>query len=170
MISRRAFLLGSAGVGGVLLALGPFRVGFAQNEPEVFEVTHTEEEWREILSPSLTLGGATAYSVLREEDTEPAYSHPFDKFYEAGRYHCRGCDLYVYSSEHKYDSRTGWPSFWQAQDDAIRTKTDFRIGVPRTEVHCRRCGGHFGHIFSDGPAPTGERHCLNGLALRFYAA
>lgn len=175
MISRRMFLLSStAGLGAAAVALGPLGASFAQEggAEEVFQVVHTEEEWREILSPSLTLGpwNATSFSVLRQEDTEPAYSHPFDGFYEPGRYHCRGCDLFVYSSEAKYNSHTGWPSFWKPEENATRTTVDYKIGYPRTEVHCRRCGGHFGHIFSDGPAPTGERHCLNGLALRFYAA
>lgn len=172
MLSRRAFLLSSAAGVTAAIALGPLRISVAQDDAEVFEVAFSDDEWREILSPSLTLGrwNATSFSVLRQEDTEPAFSHPFDKLYDAGQYHCRGCDLFVYSSEHKYDSRTGWPSFWQAQENAVRTKTDYLIGSPRTEVHCRRCGGHFGHIFNDGPAPTGERHCLNGLALRFYAA
>jgi peptide-methionine (R)-S-oxide reductase len=127
-----------------------------------FEVTRTEAEWRAMLSPA-------EYRVMREHGTERAGSSPLDKVYDAGTYHCRGCDLPVYSSAHKYDSRTGWPSFWAALPDAVGTMPDRSLFMLRTEVHCRRCGSHFGHVFDDGPAPTGKRHCLNGVALRFVA-
>ena len=128
-----------------------------------FEVTRTEAEWRAMLSPA-------EYRVMREHGTERAGSSPLDKVYDPGTYHCRGCDLPVYSSAHKYDSGTGWPSFWQALPDAVGTMPDRSLFMVRTEVHCRRCGSHFGHVFDDGPAPTGKRHCLNGVALRFEAA
>ncbi len=128
-----------------------------------FEVTRSGAEWRAMLAPA-------EYRVLREEGTERAGSSPLDKVYDPGTYHCRGCDLAVYSSEHKYDSGTGWPSFWQSLPDAVGTKPDRKLLMVRTEVHCRRCGSHFGHVFDDGPAPTGKRHCLNGVALRFAAA
>jgi peptide-methionine (R)-S-oxide reductase len=108
--------------------------------------------------------------VLREEDTERAGTSPLDKETRAGVYHCAGCDLAAYSSEHKYDSGTGWPSFWQSLPGTIGTKEDNSLFATRTEVHCIRCGGHFGHIFDDGPEPTGMRHCLNGAALTFRAA
>ena len=110
------------------------------------------------------------YRVMRQEGTERAFSSPLDKFYEAGTYHCRGCDLPLYPSSTKYDSGTGWPSFWAALPDAIGTKPDYKMIVRRTECHCRRCGSHLGHIFSDGPQPTGQRHCLNGVSLVFRAA
>ncbi len=110
------------------------------------------------------------YKVMRRDGTERAGSSPLDKIYADGLYHCRGCDLAVYSSEHKYDSGTGWPSFWQSLPNAVRTKPDRFLLRVRTEVHCRRCGSHFGHIFDDGPAPTGKRHCLNGVSLVFRAA
>jgi peptide-methionine (R)-S-oxide reductase len=110
------------------------------------------------------------YRVMREDGTEPAYSSPLDKVYEPGLYHCRGCDQALYSSEHKYDSGTGWPSFWQALPDAIGTKPDRKLLFVRTECHCDRCGSHLGHIFDDGPDPTGKRHCLNGVSLVFKPA
>lgn len=129
-----------------------------------FEITRTEAEWRAMLSD-------LEYQVMREEATEPAGSSPLDKVYAPGTYHCRGCDLALYSAETKYDSKTGWPSFWRSLPDAVRTKEDRRfIFQVRTEVHCRRCGSHLGHIFDDGPDPTGKRHCLNGVSLVFRAA
>jgi peptide-methionine (R)-S-oxide reductase len=128
-----------------------------------FEVTRTEAEWRAMLTPA-------EYRVLREDGTERAGSSPLDKIYDPGLYHCKGCDLPVYSSEAKYDSRTGWPSFWASLPDAVRTRPDRTLFMRRTEVHCRRCGSHFGHVFDDGPPPTGKRHCLNGIALTFVAA
>ncbi len=130
---------------------------------EAFEVTRSDAEWRAMLS-------AVEYRVMREEGTERAGSSPLDKVYDPGIFHCRGCDLALYSSEHKYDSGTGWPSFWQSLPDAIGTKSDYKLLLPRTECHCRRCGSHLGHIFNDGPAPTGKRHCLNGVSLVFKRA
>jgi peptide-methionine (R)-S-oxide reductase len=128
-----------------------------------FEVTRTEAEWRAMLSD-------IEYRVMREEDTERAGSSPLDKNYAAGTYHCRGCDLPLYSSAAKYDSGTGWPSFYESLPGAIATKEDRGLLGTRTEAHCRRCGSHLGHIFNDGPAPTGKRHCLNGVSLVFRAA
>ncbi len=130
---------------------------------ETFEVTKTAEEWRAILSPA-------AFAVLREADTERAGSSPLDKEFSAGTYSCAGCDLPLYSSEQKFDSGTGWPSFWDPLPDAVRTESDWGILGKRTEVHCRRCGGHLGHVFDDGPKPTGKRYCMNGVALVFRAA
>lgn len=127
-----------------------------------YEVTLRAEEWQERLTRN-------QYLILREHRTERAFSSPLDKFWEKGTYHCQGCDLPVYSSEAKYDSGTGWPSFWAALPDAIRVTNDNKLWAPRVEVHCRRCGGHFGHIFNDGPQPTGLRHCINGIALGFKA-
>lgn len=151
---RRGFILAVLAGG---FGLASYR---ARASEGVFEITRTEEEWRAMLSE-------TEYLVMREEETERKFSSPLNKVYDPGTYHCRGCDLAVYSSEHKYDSETGWPSFWKAVPDAIGTKRDRSWFIVRTECHCRRCGSHLGHIFDDGPAPTGERHCINGVSLVF---
>ncbi|MGK7755504.1 MULTISPECIES: peptide-methionine (R)-S-oxide reductase MsrB [unclassified Roseovarius] len=156
-MQRRKFIL-SALSGGTILAALP---GFAA--PGSFEVTRTEAEWREMLTD-------LEYEVMREEGTERAFSSPLHDLYEPGTYHCRGCDLPLYSSETKYDSKTGWPSFWKAMPNAIGTKPDRSLFATRTECHCRRCGSHLGHIFDDGPQPTGKRHCLNGVSLTFREA
>ena len=128
-----------------------------------FEITRTEAEWRALLTDAQV-------RVMRQEGTERAGSSPLDKNYAPGTYHCRGCDLPLYPSTTKYDSTTGWPSFWDSLPGAIGTKPDRKLFTVRTEVHCRRCGSHLGHIFDDGPAPTGKRHCLNGVSLVFRAA
>ena len=130
---------------------------------EVFEVTHSEAEWRRLLSPA-------QYRVLREEDTERAFTSPLNDEHRDGTFHCAGCDLPLYASATKYDSGTGWPSFWKPLDNAVATRADWGILGRRTEVHCRRCGGHLGHVFNDGPKPTGKRYCMNGLALTFRPA
>ncbi len=134
-----------------------------QARAESFEVTRTDDQWRATLTPA-------QFAVLRQEDTESPWTSQLLKEHRKGIFHCAGCDLAAYSSEAKYDSGTGWPSFWEALPDAIGTKTDTSLLMTRTEVHCRRCGGRFGHIFDDGPQPTGKRHCINGLALTFKPA
>jgi len=129
-----------------------------------FEICRSEAEWRERLSENV-------YLVLRQEETERPNSSPLNEETRAGTYRCRGCDLPVYSSDAKHDSSTGWPSFFESLPNAVGTKEDRKfIFQVRTEVHCRRCGGHLGHIFDDSPEPTGKRHCLNGLSLAFVPA
>ncbi|MFN9547406.1 MAG: peptide-methionine (R)-S-oxide reductase MsrB [Cyanobacteriota bacterium] len=120
----------------------------------------SEAEWKRRLSPQ-------AYAVLRLEGTERAFSSPLNQEKRKGRFVCAGCRLPLFGSSAKFDSGTGWPSFWQPLPGAIATKTDFKLIVPRTEYHCRRCGGHQGHVFKDGPKPTGLRYCNNGVALVF---
>jgi peptide-methionine (R)-S-oxide reductase len=159
-MDRRHFITAALAAGS---ATAFARFGGASASEGDFEVTRTEAEWRAMLTD-------LEYKVMREEGTERAGSSPLDKEYSDGTYLCRGCDLPLYSSETKYDSKTGWPSFWKAKENAVETKPDRSLFSVRTEVHCRRCGSHLGHIFDDGPAPTGKRHCLNGVSLKFAAA
>ncbi|HUS96464.1 MAG TPA: peptide-methionine (R)-S-oxide reductase MsrB [Hyphomicrobiaceae bacterium] len=160
MITRRTFGLTSAAA--LLAGWGIFRTSTTAESAKktVFEVMKTDAEWRKSLSPQ-------QYYVLRKHGTERPFTSPLDKIYNEGTFHCAGCDLPLYSSKAKYDSRTGWPSFWKPLDNAVGMTTDYLIGYPRTEVHCKRCGGHLGHVFDDGPQPTGKRYCMNGVAMKF---
>ena len=127
---------------------------------ETFEVTKAPEEWRAMLTPE-------QYAVLREHGTERPGSSPLNSEKRAGRFVCAACELPLFSSETKYESGTGWPSFWKPLDNAIGTSEDYKLIMKRVEVHCRRCGGHLGHVFEDGPPPTGLRYCMNGVSLKF---
>jgi peptide-methionine (R)-S-oxide reductase len=136
----------------------------AEAEPaETFEITYTEAEWRTKLTPQ-------QFYVLREHGTERAGTSPLNGEKRKGTFVCAGCELPLFSSETKYESGTGWPSFWAPLDNAIGTSVDNSWFMARTEVHCRRCGGHLGHVFEDGPPPTGLRYCMNGVAMAFVPA
>lgn len=159
MTTRREFL--GQGVGRLALAaLAGAAMHGTAHAATTFAVQHSEAEWRAILTPG-------QFAVLREEATEPPFSSPLDAEKRAGIFHCAGCDQPVYGSADKYDSGTGWPSFSQSLPAAVGLRRDYAWFLARTEVHCARCGGHLGHIFDDGPQPTGLRHCLNGIALVF---
>ncbi len=159
LINRRSLLI-SAFAGHLSFFLHPLHLLASTGSEDVSEWSLSKPEWKSRLSPE-------AFNVLREEGTERPFSSVLNNEKREGIYHCAGCDLPLFSSASKFDSGTGWPSFWQSLPDAIETKVDFKLIVPRTEYHCIRCGGHQGHVFSDGPPPTGKRYCNNGIALIF---
>ena len=165
-MTRRDFLWSGAAAMALLAGTAAMlRMGGPKDAlaAETFEVTKTDAEWHAILSDA-------AYNVLRKEGTEYPGTSPLLNEHRKGVFACAGCDLPLYSSETKFDSGTGWPSFWQEIPNAIGKTVDRSLGMTRTEVHCRRCGGHLGHVFDDGPPPTGLRHCINGVALTFKPA
>lgn len=165
MIDRRMFLISAAAIGALVSLRGlhiPFAAA-ASDKTTKFEIEKTPEEWRKQLSEE-------QFDVLRKHGTERPYTSPLLKEHRKGIFACAGCDLPLFSSETKYDSGTGWPSFYQPLDNAVGESRDLSYGMIRTEVHCRRCGGHLGHVFDDGPKPTGLRYCMNGLALKFVPA
>jgi len=153
--SRRLFL----GTSAAAVAVAMFRPPSVSGA-ERFEITKSPQEWRRILSPQ-------RFAVLREEDTERPYSSPLNREKRRGTYACGGCSVPLFSSATKFESGTGWPSFYAPLRNSVGTRIDGKLFFKRVEVHCRRCGGHLGHVFDDGPKPTGKRYCLNGLALTF---
>jgi len=152
---------GAAAIAGALGVYSLGRTGRAA-ETEKFEVTRTDEEWKKILTPN-------QFKVLRESATERPFTSPLNDEHRHGVFSCAGCDLDLFASETKFDSGTGWPSFYQPLANAVGTTRDTSLLMVRTAVHCRRCGGHLGHVFDDGPKPTGLRYCMNGLAMKFRA-
>jgi peptide-methionine (R)-S-oxide reductase len=164
MIDRRLVFLSAAGLGG-LFAFRWLRGGDAQaaGAQKKFEVEMTEAEWRTKLTP-------VQFNVLRKHGTERPFTSPLNDEKRKGTFACAGCDLPLFSSDTKFDSGTGWPSFWQPLQGAIGTTEDRSLLMLRTEVHCSRCGGHQGHVFDDGPKPTGLRYCINGVSLSFKPA
>jgi peptide-methionine (R)-S-oxide reductase len=161
MLTRRQSLFEAA---RGLVAVGIAQLGFASGAKAAdnFEVIHTDAEWKKLLSPN-------QFAVLRSAATERPFSSPLDHEKREGIFACAGCDLPLFSSKTKFDSGTGWPSFWAPLENAVGTADDRTFGMVRTAVHCRRCGGHLGHVFKDGPPPTGLRYCMNGLAMTFKA-
>ena len=160
-MKRRHFLSAGAATLPFALVLSPRLMAATEGN---FEITRSEAEWRSMLTE-------TEFAVMREEETERAYTSPLLEESREGTYLCKGCDLPLYASDTKFDSGTGWPSFYDAIDGAVGTKEDRKLlFMVRTECHCRRCGSHLGHIFEDGPEPTGLRHCINGVSLTFQPA
>ncbi len=156
----RKQVLKSLGLSIAALGLGAGWAKAAETSAEKFEVTKTDAEWKALLTPA-------AYGVLRHEDTERPGTSALLNEHRKGVFNCAGCDLALYDSETKFESGTGWPSFFDHLPNAVNTKDDTSLFGDRTEVHCRRCGGHLGHVFDDGPKPTGLRYCMNGVALKF---
>ncbi|MCK0506389.1 peptide-methionine (R)-S-oxide reductase MsrB [Aromatoleum anaerobium] len=161
-MNRRLFLGGLLGVAATPLVRGTGPASPVRNAG-IGRIERSAAEWRKLLTPE-------QFEVLRRDGTEPAGSSPLNDEKRAGEYVCAGCELALFTSDMKYDSGTGWPSFFTTIPGHVETKRDFKLILPRTEYHCARCGGHQGHVFDDGPPPTGKRWCNNGVALKFVPA
>jgi peptide-methionine (R)-S-oxide reductase len=158
MMTRRSLLTGTAtGVLGLMMPRAGFAAGGA------FDVAHSDAEWKKLLTPA-------QYAVLRQDGTEPPFTSALLNEHRVGIFTCAGCARDLFSSTTKFDSHTGWPSFWAPLDGAVGETRDTSLGMARTAVNCSRCGGHLGHVFDDGPKPTGLRYCMNGVALMFKPA
>lgn len=164
LIHRRSFLAGVA-IAAAAPVLASCGGGLpSESTRQKFRHGRSDAQWRKQLTKM-------EYYVLREAGTERAWTSPLNKEKRKGTYKCAGCGNAIYSSVHKYDSKSGWPAFYKPiRNGAVATSTDYKLGYPRTEVHCANCGGHLGHIFGDGPKPTGKRHCINGVAMKFVPA
>ncbi len=163
LIERRTFIkLVLSGLG--IAAFGQlFTAGRVFATEAITKITKTDEEWKKILTPE-------QYNILREEGTERSFTSPLLKEHREGIFACVGCDLPLFPSKYKFESGTGWPSFFDSLPGHIETKADYSLLMQRTEYHCAQCGGHHGHVFDDGPQPTGLRYCNNGVALKFIPA
>jgi peptide-methionine (R)-S-oxide reductase len=159
-MQTRRHLLNQSFWGLAALSAGLIPIAFSKRALAAEQVTHTDAEWRKLLT-------ADQFAVLRQEGTERPFTSPLLHEERLGKFACSGCDLPLFSSKTKFDSGTGWPSFWAPIDDAVSTKQDSSFGMTRTAVMCSRCSGHIGHVFDDGPKPTGLRYCMNGIALKF---
>ena len=163
VVTRRLFLTAGAVTAVSVTAVSACAAKAVSSPSDAqFSVTHTDAEWRKLLT-------AAQYDVLRNAGTEAPYSSPLNDEHRRGVFSCAGCALHLYSSDTKFDSGTGWPSFWKAMDNSVLERPDTSLGMTRTEVLCSRCGGHLGHVFNDGPQPTGLRYCMNGVAMTFEA-
>ena len=161
-VTRRQFLVGVGAASATIVATAACARSATASPPVDFEVTHTDAEWKQLLTTE-------QYNVLRRAGTEMPYSSPLNDEHRHGVFSCAGCARDLFSSDTKFDSGTGWPSFWRPLDGAVLERQDDSIGMARTEVLCHRCGGHLGHVFDDGPQPTGLRYCMNGVAMNFRA-
>lgn len=161
-MDRRTFIKLATGGAGLLAVPQLFLMGQAMAAERIAKISKTDAEWKKLLTPA-------QFDVLRREGTEAPFTSPLDKEKRSGMYVCVACDLPLFPSKFKFDSGTGWPSFYDVLPGHVEATTDYKLVLPRTEYRCARCGGHHGHVFNDGPKPTGLRYCNNGVALKFIA-